>query len=87
VQNSSRVGLQGFVVVFDHSATLKATSDSKGNVTIVVPPASITGHDTLSIYDPSGTLANVVSISPSASSSTYTAPPLVVGPPPPPASV
>jgi hypothetical protein len=84
VQGTSGNPLEGFVVVYDHVPALKGTSDSKGAIKIVIPVSGITGSDTLSVFDPSGNLAAVVHISPSASSPTYIAPPLTVGPPPPP---
>jgi len=59
LQDQGGAVLAGYRLVLDNNPQLAATTDAQGAFRIVAPTASLTGSDTLSIYDPAGDLADV----------------------------
>ena len=90
LQSTAGGSVSGYRVVFNRggSRSVSATTDAQGAFTLPVPPAAITGADTLSVLDPGGALVATapVTLAP-GSTSPVVLPPIAVGPPPPPGSV
>ena len=63
LQDQGGAVLPGYRLVLDNNPQLAATTDTRGLFSIVAPTASLTGKDTLSIYDPAGDLADVEPVS------------------------
>ncbi len=59
-QAPAGAALNGYIVLFDQSPKVAATTDANGTFTLSVPRAAVTGKDTLSITDPSGALVDTV---------------------------
>jgi hypothetical protein len=88
VQSASGAPLSGYRVVYDPTSDLTpgqgsgltTTTDSQGRFALSVLPSQITGHDTVSLYDSTGSLVSTASVVPGGAASVIT-----VIPPTPPA--